>query len=120
MTDGDAKAVARLSSAAFNSPATAPSRGAPSPEGWVACANRQVVAAVKTHLTAQFFGGRPVPAAAISGVVVAPASRGKGVAVALLSEMHRHLEAAGVGVATLYPSAMAPYSRVGYGLAGAR
>ncbi|MEB2321333.1 MAG: GNAT family N-acetyltransferase [Sorangiineae bacterium] len=68
----------------------------------------------------QYFGGARVTLAAISGVVVAPEHRGRGVARALVeAELSRAAED-GVALAALYPTTFALYRKLGFEPAGCR
>lgn len=68
----------------------------------------------------QFFGGRSVRMAGISGVAVAPHARGEGLATRLMTECLRELRASGFPLSGLYPATQPVYRRVGYEQAGAR
>jgi predicted acetyltransferase len=61
-----------------------------------------------------FFGGRPVPTAAIASVGIAPEARGRGIASQLLAELEREARARGDVIAMLHPYRQGFYRRLGY------
>lgn len=65
-----------------------------------------------------WFGGRSVPNVGVSGVAVAPAHRGAGVAKRLMVELLREAHEEGTAVSTLYPATIGLYRACGYELAG--
>ncbi|EPX58851.1 hypothetical protein D187_003566 [Cystobacter fuscus DSM 2262] len=67
----------------------------------------------------QWWGGRRVSLGGIAGVGVAPARRGQGTGVRLMSQVLRELRAEGHVLAGLYPSTQPLYRRVGFEQAGA-
>jgi predicted acetyltransferase len=68
--------------------------------------------------TAQWFGGRKVPAIAISPVGAAPEFRGRGASSHLLQKMHEEVRERGYPLACLYPATLTFYRRSGYEKAG--
>ena len=62
-----------------------------------------------------WFGGRAVQGSAIASVGVAPESRGRGVASALLAALHDEAATRGDAFTILYPFRQGFYSRLGYG-----
>ncbi|WP_033295447.1 GNAT family N-acetyltransferase [Amycolatopsis jejuensis] len=76
------------------------------------------VAALLARRAGQWFGGRPVPCLTISSVMVDLPSRGGGVMADLLGPVLA--EENGAAIATLTPSAVAPYRRAGFEIAGFR
>ncbi|MGC4807812.1 GNAT family N-acetyltransferase [Micromonospora sp. DT233] len=67
----------------------------------------------------QWWNGRPVTAADVAGVAVAPAARGRGVARALLTALLRGAHDRGAAVSALFPTTTAPYRACGWDVAGA-
>ena len=67
---------------------------------------------------ASTWAGRAVPTGGVSGVVVAPQARGRGVAHAMLAEAMRRMSDRGQVLSTLYPTTAALYRSVGYEVAG--
>lgn len=68
----------------------------------------------------QWFGGRSVPCVTISSVMVDLPRRGGGVMGHLLAPVLQQHADAGAAIATLTPSAAAPYRRAGFEVAGYR
>lgn len=66
----------------------------------------------------QWWGGRPVPAAAIAFVGVDPPARGRGVASRLLATTLGRLRAEGAALALLYPATLPLYEKQGFARAG--
>ncbi|MET8087530.1 GNAT family N-acetyltransferase [Micromonospora sp. NPDC005237] len=66
----------------------------------------------------QWWSGRAVPAADVGGVAVAPESRGRGVARALLTALLGGAHERGAAVSALYPTVAAPYRSCGWEAAG--
>lgn len=62
--------------------------------------------------------GRPVRTGGVSGVVVAPQVRGRGVAHAMLAEAMHRMSDRGQVLSTLYPTTAALYRSVGYEVVG--
>ena len=67
---------------------------------------------------ASTWSGRAVPTGGVSGVVVAPQARGRGVAHAMLAEGMRRMSDRGQVLSTLYPTTAALYRSVGYEVVG--
>ncbi|MEI6556961.1 MAG: GNAT family N-acetyltransferase [Rhodospirillaceae bacterium] len=67
---------------------------------------------------AQYFGGRPVPAAGIAAVTVDQAERGRGIAAALLRALLLEARARGLAFALLYAATLPLYRRLGFARAG--
>lgn len=78
----------------------------------------QAVAMLATWRTAQWFGGRPVAAAPVAFVAVAPSERRKGCADRLLRRTLAELREEGAALSVLYAAVSRPYVRVGYARAG--
>ncbi|NIH78485.1 GNAT family N-acetyltransferase [Amycolatopsis viridis] len=78
------------------------------------------VAALLARPCGQWFGGRPVPGVTISSVMVDLTRRGGGVMAHLLGPVLAHHAGAGAAIATLTPSAVAPYRRAGFEVSGFR
>lgn len=66
----------------------------------------------------QWWGGRRVPAADVTGVAVRPESRGSGTARALLTTLLRHARERGAAVSALHPTVTAVYRAAGWEVAG--
>jgi predicted acetyltransferase len=77
-----------------------------------------LVGQVRRHRFGQWFGGRRLACAGISGVVVAPQARGRDVARRMLTESLDRAAADGEVVAALYPTTAALYRSVGFEVAG--
>lgn len=67
-----------------------------------------------------WFGGRPVKVGGIASVAVAPESRGRGIATALLEELHARSLARGDAVTKLYAFKQGYYARLGYAATSTR
>jgi len=78
----------------------------------------EVVATAYAMKVGQYFGGQPVPAAAVRAVAVAGHLRGGGLGQRFMSALLAHLSAEGTAVSVLYPSVPRPYRALGYALAG--
>ncbi|SCG35687.1 GNAT family N-acetyltransferase [Micromonospora coxensis] len=66
----------------------------------------------------QWWAGRPVAAADVAGVAVAPEARGRGVARALLRTLLHEAHDRGAAVSALFPTVSAPYRACGWEIAG--
>jgi predicted acetyltransferase len=66
----------------------------------------------------QWLGSQRIPMAGIASVGVLPEYRGTGVAIKLLTQMLKELQAKGIPLSTLYAATQRPYRRVGYEQAG--
>ena len=78
----------------------------------------RLVGKITDHLHEQWWGGRVLPAAGISGVAVRPESRGGGVARALLRSVLERARERGAAVSALYPTVSAVYRASGWEVAG--
>ncbi|HMN97185.1 MAG TPA: GNAT family N-acetyltransferase [Phycisphaerales bacterium] len=67
---------------------------------------------------AQCFGGRAVEMVGVQAVAVAPESRRRGTALAMMRDALREMHDGGVPLSSLFPSVSALYRRAGYGAAG--
>ncbi|HEY1623479.1 MAG TPA: GNAT family N-acetyltransferase [Streptosporangiaceae bacterium] len=72
------------------------------------------------HDHRQWWLGKPVPMAGVSGVTVAPEYRGRGVGRGLMTALIDLMAARGYPLSALYPATMHIYRRLGWELAGAR
>lgn len=61
-----------------------------------------------------WFGGREVAVGGVASVAVAPEVRGRGVATAMMRELHRRSHARGDAITMLYPFRQGFYARAGY------
>lgn len=75
-------------------------------------------AMLATWRIAQWWGGRPVPAAAVAFVGVDPPARGRGAASRLLARTLNQLRSEGAALALLYPATLSLYEKVGFARAG--
>ncbi len=66
----------------------------------------------------QWWGGRDLPMAGVSGVKVAPEARGRGVATALLTELMSAMTERGYLISVLYPTTPGLYRSLGWEFAG--
>ena len=78
----------------------------------------RLVGQVRRHPFGQHFGGRRLPCAGISGVVVAPEARRQDLARRMLAESMERAAADGEVIAALYPTTAALYRSVGFEVAG--
>jgi len=67
---------------------------------------------------AQWFGGRPLPAAGIAAVTVDAAERGRGIAAALLRALLEEARERGLAFAVLHAATLPLYRRLGFARAG--
>ena len=116
LEDGDRERVAYLQRQAFLLPPERISIAGqyPAEQGWVVEDGGVVHGALRVQKLGQFFGGRPVPCAAVSSVKVAAESRGAGYGGALLREVLLALRGEGVAVSTLFPVHLGVYRRYGW------
>jgi predicted acetyltransferase len=77
-----------------------------------------LVGQTRRHEFGQYFGGRRLACAGISGVGVAPQARNRNVARRLLTESMDRAAADGEVIAALYPTTAALYRSVGFEVAG--
>jgi predicted acetyltransferase len=68
----------------------------------------------------QWWHGRAVPMAGVSGVKIAPEDRGRGTGRALMSRLLEEIAAQGYPLSVLYPATMPIYRSLGWELAGGR
>jgi predicted acetyltransferase len=115
---GDYDRVAELRDEAFRKPmhSAAWLRG----DGYVLVEGGRIEATVLAETMGQFFGGRAVPVAAVSGVAVDTRVRGLGYSTAIMREAFADLRQRGIVLSTLYPSIVGTYRRAGYEIAGMR
>ncbi len=73
---------------------------------------------VTHHALEQWWGGRRLATAAVSGVAVAPETRGGGLAKRLLTELLARARDRGAAVSALYPTVSAVYRSLGWEVAG--
>ena len=77
-----------------------------------------LVGQVRRHAFGQWFGGRRLPCAGISGVAVAPQARSRDLARRMLVTSLQRAAEEGEVVAALYPTTAALYRSVGFEVAG--
>ena len=96
-----------------------PNRPSPEPDRVVAAydGDRLVGTVVSLDFT-MTWGGARVPCAGVSGVVVRPEDRGRGVAKAMLRESFERMRRRGEVLAALYPTTASLYRSVGFEVAG--
>ena len=118
--DGDAEAAQRLGQQAFGgTEAFDPRRPGVGPGRHVgAYLGGTLVGQVRRHAFGQWFGGRLLPCAGISGVTVAAEDRGRAVARRMLARSLERAAGDGEVVAALYPTTAALYRSVGFEVAG--
>jgi predicted acetyltransferase len=80
----------------------------------------RMVGAALFHDHRQWWFGRPVPMAGVSGVAVAPEYRGRGVGRALMTELTELMAVRGYPLSVLFPATAYFYRQLGWELAGAR
>lgn len=78
----------------------------------------ELAGTVMTYEFSQMFGGRAVACGGVAGVMVAPGSRGLGLARRLLVESFHRMHERGEVISSLYPTTSLLYGGVGYGVAG--
>lgn len=108
---GDRAAVADLLDEAFR---TAPDAPVWMDGGRVLVDRETIVATALLKRVGQFFGGRPVPVAAVSGVTVAPTQRQRGYGRHIVEALCAELAGTGAAMAFGYPSAPKLYRRCGW------
>ncbi len=86
----------------------------------VVCAydDDRIAGSVVTLEFSMFWGGSPVPCGGISGVVVRPEDRRRGLAQQMLRASFDRMEARGEVLAALYPTTATLYRRVGFEICG--
>ncbi|HUG29470.1 MAG TPA: GNAT family N-acetyltransferase [Candidatus Limnocylindria bacterium] len=114
-TDDDWPAIADLRDLAFRFRGT---RERLLPGMWLVTERAVVVGCGRLQVAAQWFGGRALPTGMVSSVAVAPEARGRGVSRALIRALLEQARAAGCVGVSLYPSALQPYRRAGFAVAG--
>ena len=122
LADDDLPAAWELGRLAFGGPATAPDRALRPVAGLLRLGafderGRLVGKATDTGHR-QWWGGREVATADVSGVAVLPEYRGAGVARALLADLLARGRERGAGVSALYPTVSAVYRRLGWEVVG--
>lgn len=78
----------------------------------------RLLAQVRRHQFGQYFGGRRLACAGISGVSVAPEARNQNLARRLLVQSMDRAAEGGEAIAALYPTTAALYRSVGFEVAG--
>lgn len=113
---GDAEARYDLGRQAFNATAAFdPDAPQLDPEQMlVAYDGGDLLAGVVTLDFVMTWGGRPVPCGGVSGVVVRPEARGRGLARRLLHESFQRMGRRGQVVSALYPTTASLYRGAGY------
>ncbi|GGK25555.1 hypothetical protein GCM10010124_17620 [Pilimelia terevasa] len=124
LTAADLPAAWRLGRDAFGGPAEPPARAltvrpATTQYGAFDGGGGLVGRAIDLH-DGQWWSGRPVPAADVAGVAVAPAWRGRGVGRALLAALLAGARGRGAAVSALFPTVAAPYRAAGWEVCGTR
>ena len=84
----------------------------------VAYEGHTLVGGLMIQRLSQWFGGRAVPSGVVRGVAVAPAHRGKDVALGLMRHVLGELRAARVPLAMLFPATQKLYRKTGFEQAG--
>ncbi|MEX2554000.1 MAG: GNAT family N-acetyltransferase [Actinomycetota bacterium] len=122
MREEERDLVKALHRRSFNIPRELHGRLPQPPAETVRVAERDgaVVGALRYHAIAHFFGGRPVPSAGISGVVVEPEARGDRTAERLVVATLAELRPKGFPISMLYPATVPVYRRCGYEYAAFR
>jgi len=77
-----------------------------------------MVASARYFDLRQWWYGRPLPAAGVADVKVAPEERGRGVGRALITGLLEQIKADGYALSVLYPATSAVYRSLGWELAG--
>jgi predicted acetyltransferase len=122
LTPDDIPAASALGGHAFGyDPQPPPDAGRATPGttryGAFDAAGRLCGKAVDLHHE-QWWSGQAVSAADVAGVAVAPESRGRGVARALLAALLRGARERGAAVSALFPTTIGPYRACGWEVAG--
>jgi len=121
LQDGDRQLVPAMIAQAFVLPPHRfeQDKRVPAAECRVLTHDQAVVASLRFERVGQFFGGMPVPAAAISAVQVVPECRGRGFGKLLFREVIQELHQTDVALATLFPTNVGFYRGIGFEIAGA-
>jgi predicted acetyltransferase len=85
---------------------------------WVLVEDGSVRGCARLEVEGQWFGGRVVPTGIVSSVAVAPEGRGRGLGRHLIHSVAHEARAIGLARLALYPSAIEPYRRTGFEIAG--
>ena len=118
---GDAERRHDLGRQAFGgTDAFDPRRPVPEPDR-IVCAydGEELLGAVVTLDFDMWWSGSAVPCAGVSGVVIAPQARGRGIARALMGESFERMAGRGEVLAALYPTTATLYRALGFEIAGA-
>lgn len=122
LTADDLPAAWELGRMAFGGPTEAPPRALREVPGVLRLgafdATGRLLAKVTDVGHEQWWGGRRVVAADVSGVAVAPETRGGGLARQLLTELLARARARGAAVSALYPTVSGLYRSMGWEVAG--
>lgn len=78
----------------------------------------RVVATAAAHRLTQWFGGRELPCTGIYAVATLPEYRGSGLASHTVGTLLDEAREAGTPLSALFPSALRPYRRLGFEMAG--
>lgn len=121
MREDDRDQVVALVHQSFNQPPAyvERTRTVPVEDVRVVADEGRVVASAVLRDFAYFFGGRSVPTAGVSGVAVAPETRGRRTAEMLVGEILREARDA-APLSALYPATVPLYRRLGYEFAAPR
>jgi predicted acetyltransferase len=121
-TEGDAARIAHLGAQTFHNHAPSAATAARlDTSTWdVLTIAGEVQATAQIRDGAQLFGGRPVPAAFVHALMVAPEARSRGLGGELLRAGLAAAQARGAVLASVFPSSPAPYRRSGFEFSGTR
>lgn len=78
----------------------------------------RLLGTVVTHEYRQSWGGQPIGCGGVSGVIMRPEARGRGLTKAMLRESLRRMTRDGQAVAALYPTTATLYRSVGFEIVG--
>lgn len=84
----------------------------------VAVEGDRVLATAQGYATAQWFGGRPLDTIGIASVATDPIARGTGIGADVMRRLLEDARAAGNTLASLYPSTLPFYRRLGFEYGG--